>query len=51
MIDEVMRRSISLVLSKKALQEDINEDDVNAAPEFEADGDATQNSGDGSDLK
>ena len=38
MIDEVMRRSISLVLSKKALQEEVNEDEVNAAPEFEAEG-------------
>ena len=47
-IDEVMRRSISLVLSKKALQEEINEDEVNAAPEFEPEG---SNSRGGSELK
>lgn len=47
-IDEVMRRSISLVLSKKALQEEINEDEVNAAPEFEAEG---ADSRGGSELK
>lgn len=46
-VDEAMRRSISLVLSKKALQEEINEDEVNAAPEFEAEG-ATR---EGSELK
>lgn len=48
MIDEIMRRSISLVLSKKALQEEINEDEVNAAPEFEAEGAGTR---EGSELK
>jgi len=48
MIDEMMRRSISLVLSKKALQEEINEDEVNAAPEFEAEGTGTR---EGSELK
>jgi hypothetical protein len=41
-IDELMRRSISLVLSKKALQEEINEDEVNAAPEFEAEDTGTR---------
>jgi hypothetical protein len=54
MIDEVMRRSISLVLSKKALQEEINEDEVHEAPDFEIEKETTHaaaQSRGGSELK